>query len=257
LEAGKILSTGRTRPMIIRGACVQTGIKAEYVVKLKGSDEMYPGSSLNEILASLIAMEMGFLTPEPVIVNITDEFLETMKHRHGNYMIASKSLGFNFGSSLEKGFQEVIPGQVISKELKEKLLDLFAFDVFIGNTDRRVDKPNFLSNGKDCLIFDHELAFSFVRLLSFARNPNPWLILEADLQWLSNNFCFNHLKGNNFDFSNFATRLSVIDQAFWGKALSVIPGEWQTEQFDIIKAYLERIIENKNGFVSELNRVLL
>lgn len=257
LEAGKTLNSGRTKPMIVRGVCTQDGQKGEYVVKFNGSEEMYPGACLNELLASLIAMELDFLVPEPVIINITLEFVETMRHKHDNYLMATKSIGFNFGSTLNLGFQEVVPGQTLGYELKAKLPELFALDVFLGNTDRRIDKPNFLSNGKDFLIYDHEMAFSFTRVLPFARNPSPWLIVDSDKLWLSNNYCFNQLKRNNFDFSNFATRLNVIDKSFWEKAESIIPAEWQNDHFDSIRGYLNKIVEMKNEFASELNRILL
>lgn len=243
--------------MIVRGVYTQTGLRGEFVVKLKGSDQMWQGSSLNEILASFIALELNFQVPDPVVINISEEFLETMRHRHNNFSIASKSLGFNFGTVLKDGYQEVVPGQTLNPDLKAKLCEMFAFDVLLGNSDRRKDKPNFLTNGKDLLIYDHELAFSFTQVLPFARNPNPWLISQADVEWLSNNFCYHHLKGNNFDFSNFAARLSVINDGFWEKALEVIPKEWQNEQFDIIRSYLTKIIENREQFALELNRVLL
>lgn len=257
LEANKILNSGRTRPMIVRGICRQTGQKGEYVVKLKGSDQMWEGSSLNEILASFIALELNFQVPEPVVINITEGFLETMQHRHDNFIIASKSLGFNFGSALKDGFQEVLPKQLLNSELKAKLCEMFAFDVLIGNTDRRKDKPNFLTNGKDLLIFDHELAFSFTQILPFVHNPNPWQFSQADLEWLSNNFCYNYLKGNDVDFSNFAARLSVLNEGFWEKAIEIIPQEWQNEHMNTMRNYLTKIIENKDQFALELNRVLL
>lgn len=257
LEAGKILSSGRTSPMIVRGVCRQTGQKGEYVVKMKGSDQMWEGSSLNEMLASFIALELTFHVPEPAVINISEDFLETMRHRHDNFNIATKSLGLNFGSALKDGFQEVLPKQSLSPELKAKLCEMFAFDVLLGNTDRRKDKPNFLTNGKDLLIFDHELAFSFTQVLPFARNPNPWLISEADMTWLSNNFCYQHLKGNNVDFSNFTARLSVINDGFWEKAIDIIPKEWQNEHINTIRKNLTKIVENKEQFALELNRVLL
>lgn len=258
LEAGKILSTGRTRPMIIRGVCRQTGLKGEYVVKLKGSDEMWPGANLKEILGSFIAAELGFSVPEPVIIHISEDLVETMKGRHDNFLFASRSIGFNFGTVLQTGgYQEVIAGQTMSRELRTKLFEIFALDMFWENPDRRTDKTNFLSNGKDLLIYDHELAFSFTQVLSFARNPQPWLITEADMQWVSNNYCYNLLKGNSFDFSNFAGRLSCLNDQFWEKAIAQIPNEWQSEDFTTIKSYLNTIIENRDQFVSELNRVLL
>jgi hypothetical protein len=64
--------------MIIRGVCHQNGYKGEYVVKLKGSSEMWQGSSLHEILGSFIALELDFQIPEPVIVNVSDEFVSNI-----------------------------------------------------------------------------------------------------------------------------------------------------------------------------------
>ncbi|HEV7332713.1 MAG TPA: HipA family kinase [Flavisolibacter sp.] len=256
LEANNILSSGRTRPMVIRGVCQTTGVRSEYVLKLKGSPEMFPSSNLNELLSSYIARELDFPVPEPVVINVSQAFVETMRHRHDNFSLAEKSLGFNFGSALHTHYQEIVPGQPISQELKQSLYELFALDVFLGNTDRRRDKPNFLSNGKDLLIYDHELAFSFTKLLSFARNPAPWTILEADMEWLANNFCFQHLKGTSFDFTNFAARLERINDAFWTRAEGLIPADWLTDEFGVIRTCLTGIVQHKNEFASELNRVL-
>lgn len=188
--------------MVISGVCEQDGERGEYVVKLKGSPEMYPGASLKEMISSFIALELNLPIPEPAIINITKELVETMND-HGNFQLAKNSTGINFGSVYKSGFSEILPGQPIDQNIKEALLDLFAFDVFISNPDRRTDKNNFQTNGKDLLIFDHEMAFSFIRIFSFARNPQPWLILAEDLEWLKYNFCFHNLKGSNFDFSNF------------------------------------------------------
>lgn len=217
---------------------------------------MYPDANLNELMASFIAKELDFNVPEPAVINLTDSFVRTMNGRHNNFTIASQSLGFNFGSAYQTHYQEIVPGQTLNKEMMEKLADLFALDVFLGNVDRRIDKPNFLANGKDLLIFDHEMAFSFTQLLAFTRNPQPWTILKSDMQWLSKNFCFHHLQGNSFDFSNFAARLSVINAAFWQKAEQTIPAEWKTGSFSTIKTYLNSIVQHKDDFASELNRVL-
>ena len=194
--------------------------------------------------------------PEPVIVNISDEFAETME-RHENYEVASRSLGYNFGSTLQNGYQELLSGQPLNKDLQSRLLDLFAFDVLIGNTDRRGDKPNFLTNGEDLLIFDHELAFSFTQQLPFARNPSPWLNLHRAKTWKPEQNSYQQLKGNSHNFANFVTRLSVINEAFWTKAWNLIPEDWRNEHFDVIREYLTRVIEHRNEFASELNRVLL
>lgn len=204
LEAGPVLSSGRTKPMIVRGVCEQTGIKGEYVVKLIGSQHMWTGACLNEILASLIAREFHFNAPAPVLFHITPAFVETMRGRHENFDAAFKSIGINFATEYITGYQVIVPGQSLPQALYQQLFELFALDMFLGNVDRRHDKPNFSSNGKDLLIFDHELAFDFT--LALFRNPEPWTIRAMDMANVENNFCYRLLKGKNFDFSDFAVR---------------------------------------------------
>ena len=257
LEAGKVLSSGRTKPTIVRGVSTQTGIKSEYVVKFKASEHLWQGSNMNELLASFIAIELDFLLPEPVVVNVSVDFVETLKDRHENFNLASKSIGFNFGSELQNGFQEIVLGQPLNEDLIMKFRNLFALDVFLGNPDRRVNRPNFLTNGKDLLIFDHELAFSFTQLFSFARNPQPWIILESDEKWLSENYAFNVLKGMDINFTDFTDRLTAINNNFWNKAFELVPDEWQNEHGSVIESYLSQIVDNKDLFAAELNRVLL
>ena len=259
LEAGPILKSGRTRPMMIRGVCLQDHSKGDFVVKLKGSAHMWESSSLFEILGAFIARELDFYVPEPVVINISAEFVDTMLFSHENYSIATKSIGHNFGTSLQIGFQEVVRGQSLNQELIKQLQNLFAFDVFIGNPDRRIDKPNFLTNGKEIMLYDHELAFSFTQLFSFARNPNPWNILNGDMEWLSKHYCFDYLSGNSHDFSTFADHLSVLDDDFWNKAWTLIPDDWKNknDHFNVIKEYITKIVANRNHFANELNRVLL
>lgn len=255
IEAGRILTSGRTRPMLIRGVCTQTGIKDEYVVKLKGSPEMFADACMNELIGSFIAAELNLNIPSPATVEISPELLEIMTG-HGNYNFASQSLGLNFGTIYKEGYLEIIAGQKLSADLKEKLYDIFAFDILVGNPDRRIDKPNFLSNGKDFLIYDHELAFSFTQILSFARNPQPWLIPLAEMDWISRNYCFTQLKGKPFDFSSFVTRLEGLNENFWTIADKLIPSEWKTSNYLVIKDHINSIVANSQVFIQELNRIL-
>lgn len=257
LEAGKVLSSGRTKPTIVRGVCRQTGVKSEYVVKFKASEHLWQGSNLNEVLASFIAMELDFLLPEPVVVNVSSDFVDTMKDRHDNFNIASNSTGLNFGCALQTGFYEIVLGQPLNERMTLKFRDLFALDVFLGNPDRRISRPNFLTDGNNLLIFDHELAFSFAQLLSFSRNPQPWIILKSDKQWLSENYAYNILKGRNINFTDFTDRLANLNNNFWNRAFELIPVEWQNEYLDVIKSYLNKIVYKRDEFAAELNSVLL
>lgn len=254
--AGTILRTGTTLPQIVTGVCMQTGIKSDYVVKFIASTRMSPEASARELIAALIARELDFVVPEPVIINISDAFIETMRGDE-NFQVASNSLGFNFGNEYKIGYISVLKDQQINSLLESKLVDLYAFDLMISNADRRQEKPNFLTNGDDILIFDHELAFGFTLELPFLRNPEPWIIREQDLIWIRDNFCFNRIKGKQFDFSAFQQKLTGIDNTFWNKIETILPVDWLTPQVGDIKGYLDRLINNADLFANELNRILL
>lgn len=254
--AGPVLQTGTTLPQIVTGICTQTGVKYDYVVKFIASTRMSPEASARELIAALMARELDFNVPEPVIIHVSDAFVETMRGDE-NFQVASNSLGFNFGNEYKSGYFSVLKDQQINPVLETKLVDLYAFDLMISNADRRLEKPNFLTDGDDILIFDHELAFGFTLELPLLRNPEPWTIREQDLNWIRDNFCFDRIKGKQFDFSTFQQRLTGIDNSFWNKMETILPADWLTEQVGDIKDYLNQLITKADLFANELNRILL
>jgi len=256
LEVGKILTSGRTSPTRIRGVCRSTSIKSDYVVKFRGSPEMYPGASCKELIAAFIGMELGFNMPSPVIINISETLQDTIRQAHYvNSEIILRSAGYNFGTCYVEGYQEPMREQVFPEELLPEFANLLALDIFWGNPDRRIDKPNFLTNGKHLLIYDHELAFSFTDLIFPV--AAPWLIPPGDLTWISKNYCFNLLKGKNVDFSIFVGQLNKLNNDFWEKVATFIPIDWNTGLVEKIKTHLASILENSNDFAAALNRILL
>ena len=256
LTPGEVLGSGTTQPNVVRGICHQTQVKSDYVVKFIKAQRMSPEASARELVAAFMAMELDFNIPAPAIVNVSTEFVETMLGEP-NFKVASNSLGYNFGNEyIKEGYQQLLRGQKVAAELVERLQDLFAFDVLIGNTDRRTEKPNFLTNGKQELIFDHELAFSFTLLLPFLRNKEPWLMKAQEMEWIRENYCYGVLHGKDIDFSNFVAKFSALNPTFWQKVSSLVPADWQTTQLDEIRAHVETIVQNKDVFKTELNRIL-
>ena len=59
-------------------------------------------------------------------------------------------------------------------------LAIFFFDAMIGNSDRRVIKPNILVRGSEFRLIDHEMAFRDFDL--FAPSDPPWKI--GGINWL-------------------------------------------------------------------------
>jgi hypothetical protein len=246
-------STGRNKPLPVRGFCQKTFEKEDYVVKFKNSAEMTVEASCRELMGSFIAMELGLFVPKPALVNISPDFALMLKGK-SNYIVANNSVGLNFGCVFERGYYDILRNQSLSDSQKNQVNHIFPFDVFVSNADRRIDKPNLLTNGNNIMIIDHELAFGFV--FDIFKNINPWTIRPQDKDWIQNHFFFPYLKNKFPDFTIFVGKLALLNDSFWEKAFSLIPNEWKTEQLNEIKTYLQTLITRKDVFLQELQNVL-
>lgn len=251
LAGGQIFSTGANKPQLIRGVCHETGEKSDYVVKYLGAERMYPQACARELMAICIANQMDYFVPEPVVIDITNDFVESLVGNDA-WLVASKSIGYNYGSQyITDGFQPIVKGQKLPHSLLKKAVGLFAFDIFISNSDRTHDKPNMLTDGENILIFDHELAFGFA--MEIPANPQPWLILDRHMTWLRNQYLFPILQGHEHNFDNFVNKLDLLDENFWIKLESIIPAVWMSDEFGKVKATLGTIIEHRTEFVQQIN----
>jgi hypothetical protein len=253
LQAEKVFGSGTTQPMLIRGICKKTHVKTEYVVKYINSPRMSAMSSCSELMAAFIGLELGLKVAEPAIIEVTQEFVETLKGRDG-YKTANNSLGINFGCKYERGFMEFASNQQLNDEQYEQAGQIFSFDIFISNSDRRKEKPNMLTDGDNILIFDHELAFGFV--MDIIKNPTPWIITDYEIGWIKNHYFYPILKGNEHNFDEFVDSFTVLDEKFWDKLRKTIPEVWIGDYFDTIKNNLTSLITHKDHFKIELNKVL-
>jgi hypothetical protein len=254
LTGDRVLRTGTTQPMLIRCVCKKTGIKDDYVVKFRGSPRMNIISSCNELVASFIAMELDLMVAEPALIEISNEFVETIRGKDG-YRNALNSIGINFGCKNMEGYMEFTNRQVLNENQYKQAEQIFPFDIFISNSDRRIDKPNMLTDGNKILIFDHELAFGFI--MDIIKNPKPWIITDADLGWIRKHYFYPILKDNKHNFDNFVRNFTIIDNSFWDKLCQLIPKEWTGEHLDKIKNNLSLLILHKEDFLKELKRILL
>lgn len=248
-----LMSTGTTQPMLIRGVCEKTGEKSDYVAKYKNSPRMSVESSCRELIAAFIAMELELHIADPVLINVTPEFVETLVGKEG-YKYANNSLGINFGCKYFKGYWEFVKGEMPNDKQYDAAEKIYAFDIFISNVDRRVDKQNMLTDGENVLIFDHELAFSFV--MDIIKNPTPWIIGTNDLTWIKNHYFYSILKQNEHNFDIFVDNFSVLDSNFWDKLFVLIPDEWNTTQLKDIQYNILSLVKNKQQFLDQLYKSL-
>jgi hypothetical protein len=253
LYGDRVLSTGTTQPMLIRGVCKQTEIKSDYVVKFISSPRMSPTSSCNELVAALIAMELELDVAEPALIDISPEFVDTIRGKDG-YKNASNSIGINFGCKYVTGFMEITSNQRLSPSQLRHAEQIFPFDIFISNSDRRIEKPNMLTDGEQILIFDHELAFGFI--MDIIKNPKPWIITDSEISWIKTHYFYPVLKKNEHNFDSFVDKFTILSDSFWEKLYSTVPSNWAGAHFGKIKNNLCLLIENKEYFKEELKRIM-
>lgn len=244
--------TGANKPLLVTGVN-EDGNKGDYVVKLIGVGRMSKEACMRELLAALIAIQMGVKVAKPVIVNISKEFVDLLKDQE-LWKYANKSLGYNYGSEYIRNFATILPTQELTSSQIPFAQTIFPFDVTIQNPDRTNEKPNMMTNGTEIVIYDHELAFSFV--FNIFPNPESWRVQPADLEWINKHILLSKVKGRDFDFNAFMKRFDNLDQNFWETVRGMIPQEWLSDQFDKIKQHFTQICSNKDAFIIELKKLM-
>lgn len=208
---------------------------------------------MRELLACFISMEFNLPVIQPAIIEITPEFVDTLKG-NDSWQPANKSLGYNFGSLNLTDHKTLIINQPLNNHQLIHAQNAFVFDIFIQNSDRTTNKPNILTNGNDLVILDHEIAFGFI----FAPflTSKIWEMREENKEWIRNHCLLPLIKGKDYNFDAFSEKMDYLNEAFWVKAAQLIPSEWLTEQFDLIKNTLINIIEEKEKFIVELKKIM-
>lgn len=171
-----------------------------------------------------------------------------------SWKYANKSLGYNFGSEYVKKYTTIIPNQNLTDQQIYCAQTIFVFDVTIQNPDRTHEKPNMITDGNEIIIYDHELAFSF--LLDLSPNPKPWELREADLGWIKAHCLLPQIKHKPYDFEEYIGRFNNLDEDFWATAKNLIPTEWFSDQFSRIKQHFSAICNNKETFILELKKLM-
>jgi len=230
----KVMGSGRTQPCLL--VCENAvGEQVEVVAKLRCHPQIMPGGLLAETVASLLALDLDLPVQTPYRVAIEKAFADTVPDAALRAII-QKSEGLNFGC------EKWVPGTTIwprdkapSQEMRQSLMEVFAFDGLIQNPDRRQANPNCAFLGNNLLIFDHESAFShFMSILPVA----PWD--AGGLAFLKDHIFFQALRGGNLALDRFQGALEAVDESRLDEYIEAVPAEWngQTTTGEKIKTYL-------------------
>lgn len=247
------MSSGKTGPCLL-GAERKDGTEVEVVVKFSAACERGVGALACEALAAMLAADLDLPIPEPFVVRIEPSFANAFPPSWRDVaekVRASSSLAFG-SALLPPGYSLASPS--IPRVLVLQAADIFAFDCFVANADRRVENPNCQSNGKTYAIFDHELAFITKGIIGW---QPPWK--EGALERDAPRHLFYHgLKGKSLRFERLeGAWLAIRDQRIseYGAAL---PQEWLVQGSAALDAlgYIAEIKNRVNEALSEVSRVL-
>lgn len=254
LSAQDVLDSGTTKPVLIFGTDGTAAPLSSYVVKPKGNGRMIGAASMRELLASFVAAQLDILVPDPAIINISDEFIESTRYTP-NYPYFVNSRGNNFGSKNIEGLISITEDYDTFRRFSKLLQRILVFDIFICTSDRRYQKPNMSFRNDDIYIYDHELSFSFV--FDILPNPDPWSISVADRTAIEGHILYNYFRGKELDCDGFIDSFCELNDEFWIKAKSLIPTDLYDEQFEVIKNNLNSKIQNLSIYRTEIKKVLI
>ncbi|MCD6019867.1 MAG: hypothetical protein K0S53_2988 [Bacteroidetes bacterium] len=251
----KVMEDGANKPLVVRGVIKSTGEKDDFLVKLNTSERMHPGARCFEYLGACMAKELDLSPAEPVIIEITTEFIEASIGKPW-WKMAKESLGLNYGCYFVEGGRNFANGESLTAAQYKEAQSIFAFDIFASNSDRNNLKQNMVTDGENILIFDHELAFGFIFDLFSGNNTTPWIITERDREWVEKHYFYPHLKGNVIEFEGFVNKFVNLDAGFWTKVDGNLPHLWKVQHIETIKNRTQAFVENKELFIEQLKSIL-
>jgi len=252
------MGSGRTSPVLC-GCEDDLGIASgDFVIKLRGGLDRGVTGLTCELVASRLATHFGLAVPEPALVMIDADFAElvaSLGARDGDRIKADRihsSVGMNFGTRMLSGANTWPVDKWIPEALWQAAANLFCFDAFIQNPDRRFNNTNLLTRGNELFLFDHELAFSF--LLDIFASATPWRLDEQP--YLSDHVFYRPLKSKVIDITGFAEALTTLSGPTLDGILNGVPPEWNNGSLTKIEQHVRTVSAHAAEFAEEIKRRL-
>jgi hypothetical protein len=244
---------GRNRPLLLG---VGENGNLECVVKIRSRVE--GGNSalvyLKEWVAAALGKMLNIPVPQPFAVKITNEFANSQSIPLREELL--KSTGLAFGSEFKAGFSSWVTSALLPSELRESAADLVAFDVMIHNPDRRKENSNVMTRHNELLVFDHDMAFSFLELI-IGQKIDPWL---DPCSYIQAHHIFSGQFGRNLPtLANFRQAVTLITDDDLELIRKQIPEEWARDNqnsLDQIVLTVKKRRDHVSEWLSEVEQCL-
>lgn len=256
---GRPVKFGRTRPFVLFCDQENESKEIEVYVKLRGSAQIGATGLMREGIAALLGRDLGLPIPEPFAVEVTQQFASLLHHPDDAQMFKG-SVGWNFGSRAQyPQFASWSAERLMPLAMRPLAADTFAFDAMIQNPDRRHENPNCAVRDESLLIFDHDLAFSF--LDGVVGWEPPWT--PAGLNFIANrsperHAFFDQLKGMPLEFDRLVAAWNAVDAHRINSYFDALPPEWipTLDARQKIMDYLAALKRNLPQTILEVRKVL-
>lgn len=233
--------------------CETSEKKVEYVVKLWASPEMFLGKHnlAREIYGSILARYFEINTPEIGLIDISPEFYKSQPADKA--LVLKESVGLNFGSENQKGAVSYTSSFKLSSAAR-----VFCFDMFIGNPDRRIIKPNIFHSSNGYIVYDHEQAFPFSRPNTILGGLSPsWEYIKDG--WHKEHIFYSDLRRNDcsLEIESFISAIDSLPDDLLDKIEENILDGWLTKiEAKHIRDYLDNTREHSHLFKRSLQEIL-
>ncbi len=233
--------SGRTRPALI-GCDLPDGGEVECVVKLGGHKESAAHQPVCELVAALLAVDLGLPVAEPLLVEITPDFANhaVPATNASARTRCQQAIGWSFATRhLPSGFSILPVGKPPARPLLGALAELYAFDGLIQNADRTPANPNCLVKGNELRFFDHDQAFGF--RLDFL-GVGPISKIES-YEFLSRHLARPHLTRDRTLFNRLEGAWEAIGNDTLTNYHDLLPNTWPGKKtyFPKIESYLKDV----------------
>ena len=214
---------GRNRPLRV---VVETDDGAEHEVFLKpsGRPELSVAGLAHEALAACIAGRVGLPVCRPLLVELSPAWIASIPNDEVRQMLEISN-PIAFGSTAAGvGWRQWSSEDILTAARRQTALEVFAFDSFIENPDRKPSNPNLLVKGDQFRIIDHELAL-FVR--GIFPQPSPWRVGYLDYMMQPDRHVFAaRLRGSPLDLDVVRAAWSSLSDDELADYEASLPGQW-------------------------------
>lgn len=216
-------------------------------------------------MAALVGQHLGLPIPPIAAIDVDPLLANAILDEDSRAKFAGPQQ-CHFGSKLQyPGFETIPVGMHLPASLVEVAISVFAFDMLIQNPDRTNEvsrgKPNALCNGDRLVIFDHELAFSFLHQVGGDAVPLPWEMRRLGFAryHLFYDDLVRYVKAKkDISFDGFLRGVASLSDEVFNSMAGALPSEWMIlDNLRKIVAYLTTARDNVSRLDQGLREVLV